>query len=97
MESDHRHGDFQSHNPNQAVSPQFQSLIHQAITGALLEYVRLCWTIFGFGGYTLVAVQMLGVSEGDRRTFENGEQKACVHSRGPGFFPCRMDKFRSTW
>jgi hypothetical protein len=97
VESNRRHGDFQSRNPNQAVSTQFQSLIYQAVTGALLEYVGLCWAVFGFGGYMLVAVQMWGVSEQNRRTFEKGEQKACVHSRCPGFFPCRMDKFRSAW
>jgi hypothetical protein len=57
MESNRRHGDFQSRNPKQAVSHQFQPLRNQALSNLMLEYVRLCWVIFGSDGYNIVTVE----------------------------------------
>jgi hypothetical protein len=34
-----------------AISHHFQTVTHQPLPGTMLEYVGLCWIIFGCGGY----------------------------------------------
>ena len=37
-----------------AISHHFQTLIYQPVPGTILEYVGLCWVIFGSSGYKIV-------------------------------------------
>jgi len=39
-----------------AISHHFQTLTYQPLPGTMLEYVGLCWVIFGSDGYSLVTV-----------------------------------------
>jgi len=49
---------FSVPNNKLAISHHFQTLTYQALPGTMLEYVGLCWAIFGYDGYNLVTVQM---------------------------------------
>ena len=43
-------------NNELAISHHFQALTDQGLPGTMLEYVGLCWVIFGHDGYSLVTV-----------------------------------------
>jgi hypothetical protein len=51
--------DFKSIIAIQAIFHHFQVLIYQVLTKVKLEYVGLCWVIFGFDGYKIVTVPPL--------------------------------------
>ena len=40
-----------------AISHHFQALTDQGLLWTMLEYVGLCWVIFGFDGYNMVTVE----------------------------------------
>jgi len=74
-----------------AISHHFQTLTYQALPTVMLEYVGLCWVIFGCDGYNLVTVQQR------RRDGMANELGATNPTTPPiriwlGFLPARFKK-----